>query len=150
MPRTSRDDPHGGYHFELVLDGVGDGGSKARASFAEVSGLEKGTDPIEHRKGKKQATARKSPGLRKIPNIVLKRGVVDDLALWNWITRSQMGDVDRADGTIVLLDEKGHEVMSWNVTRAWPCKWTGPAPNAKGNEIVLETLEISHEGLEVV
>ena len=39
--------------------------------------------------------------------------------------------------------------MRWNLTRAWPSKWTGPGLNAKNNEIAMETLELSHEGLDV-
>jgi phage tail-like protein len=57
------------------------------------------------------------------------------------------GQVQRADGSVVLLDESRQEVMRWNFKRGWPCKWTGPSLNAKTNEIAIETLEICHEGL---
>ena len=39
--------------------------------------------------------------------------------------------------------------MRWNFDRGWPCKYTGPEPNAKNNEIAMETLEICHEGLHI-
>jgi len=57
------------------------------------------------------------------------------------------GKVHRTEGSVVLLDENKQEVMRWNFTRGWPCKWTGPGLNAKNNEIGMETLEICHEGL---
>jgi phage tail-like protein len=32
---------------------------------------------------------------------------------------------------------------------AWPCKYTRPKLNAKGNDVSIETLELCHERLEV-
>ena len=92
---------------------------------------------------------RKLVGLMKVNNIVLKRGNIGDLAFWNWILAATNGDVQRTEGSIILLDEQRQEVMRWNFKRAWPCKWTGPGLNAKNNEIAMETLEICHEGLEI-
>ena len=37
--------------------------------------------------------------------------------------------------------------LRWNFREGWPCKWDGPAFNAKNNEVAIETLEIAHEGL---
>jgi len=31
----------------------------------------------------------------------------------------------------------------------WPSKWEGPLLNAAGHDVAIETLRISHEGLEV-
>ena len=39
------------------------------------------------------------------------------------------------------------EVVRWNFVRAWPTKWEGPAFNAKGNDIAIDTLVLAHEGL---
>jgi phage tail-like protein len=92
---------------------------------------------------------RKSPGLAKHSAIVIKRALIGDLTLWNWMMETRRGKVRRAEGSIVLLDENRQEVMRWNFRRAWPSKWTGPSLNAKNNEVALETLEISHEGIEI-
>ena len=35
----------------------------------------------------------------------------------------------------------------WNFVSAWPTKWDGPAFNAKGNDVAIETLVLAHEGL---
>jgi phage tail-like protein len=59
------------------------------------------------------------------------------------------GQVQRADGTITLLDDSRQAVMVWHFRRGWPCKLTGPDLKAKGNDIAIETLEICHEGLEI-
>jgi phage tail-like protein len=149
MPPVFRDDPYGVFNFEVIITGVSDDGTAVKGSFAEVSGLEVTIDPIEYRNGAEDITMRKIPGLKKFTAITLKRGVIGDLAFWNWIVEAMNGLVRRTEGSIVLLDENRQEVMRWNFKRGWPSKWTGPGLNAKNNEIAMETLEITHEGLEI-
>lgn len=150
MPAKPRDDPYPGYCFEILIDGISDDGMAVKGSFAEASGLEVEIQPIEYRNGAEDTTVRKIAGLKKFPNIVLKRGLIGDDGLWNWIKEGMDGKVHRTEGHVVLLDENRQEVMRWNFTRGWPCKWTGPGLNAKNNEIAMETLEICHEGLNLV
>jgi len=144
-----RDDPYSSLSFLVVINGILDDGRSVRASFAEVSGLDVEVTPIEYRNGAEDITVRKLPGLKKFTNIVLKRGITGDLTLWQWMKTVLDGQVQRTNGTIVLLDDSRQEVMRWNFHRGWPCKLTGPALKAKGNEIAIETLEICHEGLEI-
>ena len=144
-----REDPYPGINFQVVISGVLEDGRSVRGSFAEVSGLDVEVAAIEYRTGSEDITVRKLPGLKKFSNIVLKRGVIGDTTLWAWIKTVLEGNVQRADGTITLLDESRQPVMTWRFRRAWPCKWSGPALNAKNNEVALETLEICHEGFEV-
>ena len=144
-----RDDPYLRSSFRVTINGVFDDGQTVRGSFSEVSGLEVEVTPIEYRNGSEDITVRKLPGLKKFTNIALKRGVIGDLGFWKWIKSGLDGQVQRADGTIVLLDESRQEVMRFNFRRGWPCKWTGPALNAAANEVAIETLEICHEGLDV-
>jgi phage tail-like protein len=149
MALVYRDDPYGGYNFELVLTGISDDGKAVKGSFAEVSGLEVDVPAIDYRNGSEDIRVRKIPGLKKYNAVVLKRGIIGDLALWNWIRLAMQGQVKRTEAAIVLNDENRREVMRWNLTRAWPSKWTGPGLNAKNNEIAMETLELSHEGLDI-
>ena len=144
-----RDDPYSSLNFLVVIQGVLEDGRNVRASFAEVSGLDVELVPIEYRNGSENITVRKLPGLVKYTNIVLKRGITGDLTLWQWLKTALDGQVQRANGTIILLDDSRQEVMRWNFRRGWPCKLTGPVLKAKGNEIAIETLEICHEGLEI-
>lgn len=149
MPAKYRDDPYGGYNFEILINGISDDGTAVKGSFAEASGLEVDIQPIEYRNGAEDITMRKVPGLKKFPNIVLKRGILGDTALWRWIQEAMDGRVRRTEGSVVLLDENKQEVMRWNFKRGWPCKWSGPGLNAKNNEVGMETLEICHEGLQL-
>ncbi|MGI9332476.1 MAG: phage tail protein [Gammaproteobacteria bacterium] len=149
MPPTFREDPYGGYNFVVTINGVSDDGQAVKAGCNEVSGLETEVTPIEYRNGNEDITVRKIPGLKKFTNITLKRGMTGDLAFWNWIRTGMAGEVQRAQGSIVMQDENQQPVLRWNFTRGWPCKFTGPGYNAANNETAFETIEICHEGLSV-
>jgi phage tail-like protein len=149
MPLVQRNDPYAGYNFEITITGISDDGKAVKGSFAEVSGLEVEVTPIDYRAGSEETRYRKVPGLQKFGNITLKRGVTADLDFWNWILLAMRGQVNRTDGAIALHDESHKEVMRWQFTRGWPCKYTGPGLNAKNNEIAIEMLEICHEGLSI-
>lgn len=142
-------DPYGAFNFQVVINGILDDGSDAKAGFMEVSGLEIDVQVIEYRTGGEAATVRKISGLHKYTNIVLKRGITGDLALWKWMKTVTDGQPLRADGSIILLDAARQPVMRWHFRRGFPCKIVGPTLNAKGNEVAIETLEIAHEGLTV-
>ena len=143
MATGDRRDPFRSFNFKVEIDGI------TRAGFRECSGLDASQDPIEYREGTDALTARKMPGLTKYSNITLKWGMTDDTELWDWRKKAIAGKVERKNGSIVLLDESGEEKLRWNFREAWPTKWTGPSFNATGNEVAIETLEITHEGLEL-
>lgn len=140
MATGDRKDPYRSFNFLVEIDGI------ARAGFRECSGLDSSQDPIEYREGNEGLHARKLPGLNKSSNITLKWGTTDDPELWNWRQKAMDGAVERKNGSIVLLDDKGAEKVRWNFHDGWPTKWTGPSFNATGNEVAIETLEIAHEG----
>jgi phage tail-like protein len=149
MPPVFRSDPYPAYNFEVVVIGISDDGKAVRGSFMEVSGLEVEVALIEYRNGSENTTLRKIPGLKKFSNIVLKFGITGDLTFWNWMVKSINGQVQRANGSVILLDENRQEAIRWNFARAWPCKYKASPLNAKGNEVAIETLELCHEGLSI-
>ena len=144
MATGDRVDPFAQFNFLVEIDGV------ARAGFTEVGGLSTEQDIIEYREGSNAPTVSKLPGLSKFMNISLKRGFTQDFDLWNWRKTTLDGATERRAGTIVLLDEARNPVLRWNFKEGWICKWEGPALNATTNEAAIESLEICHEGLEMV
>ena len=147
MAPVIREDPYGGYNFLVTINGISNDGKAVKGSFTEASGLETEVSPIEYRNGSEDITVRKIPGLKKFTNITLKRGITGDTDFWKWILVAMQGQVKRAEGSIVLLNENRQEVMRWNFRRGWPCKYTGPGLNAANNEIAMESLEICVEEL---
>jgi phage tail-like protein len=149
MALVYRNDPYGGFNFEVTLTGVSTDGAAVKGSFAEASGLEAEIVVMEYRNGSEETRLRKLPGLTKYKAITLKRGIIGDLTFWNWLREGMTGRVNRVDGSITLKAEDGTEVLRWNFHRAWPSKWTGPSLNAKNSEVAIETLEIQVERLEI-
>lgn len=140
-----RDDPYPQYNFRVEIDGV------ARAGFTECSGLTTDTDAVDYREGNDVGMhVRKLPGLRKYTNVVLKRGFTKDRGLWEWRKSIINGAVKRRNASIVLLDEERKEVLRWHVREAWITKWDSGSLNAKSNDVTIETIELAHEGLELV
>lgn len=142
---TARTDPFLAGNFLVQIDGV------TASSFSEVLGLEASIDVIDYRNGDlKENSPQKLPGLNRYSNITLKRGLTADLSLWNWINSALQGTLVRANVTIVLLDQTDVPALAWRLRNAWPCKWSGPSLAANSSEVAIETLEICHEGLELV
>lgn len=137
-------DPYINFNFLVEIDNI------TRAAFHEASGFDTTIDVIEHREGGQNTTTYKVPGLTKHGNITLKRGLTDDTQLDDWYQKVVDGEIDRRNGSIVVLNRKGDEVARWNFFRAWPTKYTLPSFTAEGNDIAIQTLELAHEGLKRV
>ncbi|MEZ4445171.1 MAG: phage tail protein [Polyangiaceae bacterium] len=73
--------------------------------------------------------------------------MTDDRELYDWHQRIADGNIERKNGSIVLLDRKGDEVARWNFDRAWPTKWDGPDLNGESNDLAIEMIELAHEGI---
>lgn len=141
MPTGVRQDPYRSHNFLVEIDGI------TRAGFRECTGLETRQAPIEYREGSDSTTVHKLPGLVTYANITLRWGITDDPSFWQWRLSAMEGDVQRKNGSIVLLDESGQEKLRWNFREGWPSAWVGPTFNATGNEVAIEAVEIAHEGV---
>jgi phage tail-like protein len=132
------------FHFTVEWGGK-------RIGFSEVTGLTQENQAIEYRDGSfPEYSSIKMPGLRKFSNIVLKRGVVKaDNDFFAWLSTVKLNTVERRGLVISLLDEQHRPVMVWKVTNAFPVKVDGPQLKAATNEVAIETIELSHEGLEI-
>jgi phage tail-like protein len=141
MP-IARTDPYRAHNFRIEIDGIDRGG------FRQVSGLDTTSTPIDYREGTDPAHQRRLSGLVTYSPITLQGGLMNDDSLWQWRKTVIDGKTERKNGSIILLDEAFTEVARWNFHEAWPSKWTGPALNAGGNEVAIESLEITHEWVE--
>jgi phage tail-like protein len=140
MATGSRVDPYRGFNFLVEIDGI------TQAGFTEVTGLDASTPAVEYRQGDFGTRgSSKLPGINTYSAIGLKRGITDSDELWKWRQTVIDGKVERKNGSIVLLDEKGTEKIRWNFSNAWPSKWTGPAFNATSTAVAVEALELTHE-----
>ncbi len=78
----------------------------------------------------------------------MKKGVFkSDNKFWDWFNQIKMNTIKRVPVTISLLDETGAPTMVWTLANAWPTKLTGTDLKSDGNEVAIESIEITHEGI---
>lgn len=120
--------------------------------FSDVSGLTQEIQAIEYRDGLMSGDkhALKVNGIKKGSPLVFKRGIVEkNNDLFNWFNNNGAPNIERRDLLITLLNDAGAPVMVWSVSQAWPVKSEGPTLKATGNEIAIESIELTHEGITV-
>ncbi len=120
------------------------------AAFREATGFGSENDIVEYKaadQGGKEVYL-KIPGRLKWENITLKRGITNDLALWQWRKQVEDGQVEsaRQNGTIVMYDQQGTPKAQWDFQNGWPSKLSGPQLNAQSNDVAVEEIVIAHEG----
>lgn len=140
-------DPLATYSFGVEISGV------TIAQFKEVSGLAIGVGVIENRQNQAggQPVLQKLPGSIHYDDIHLSRGKVADPAFWAWIKTVQDGQIDQArkDGSIVLFDFAHGEVTRFNFFGGWPSRVEIGKLAAGNDQVLLESVVIAIERLEV-
>jgi len=142
--------------FRFIVEFDADG-QIVKAGFTEVSGLDKETEIIQYREGADDSKYKRNIlGLTKNNNVTLKRGVFADstkLQFYNWWKKTinkQTTTAAQKEVTIKLLDELGDPVLTWKLNKAIAIKMQSTDLKSDGNEIAIESLELTHEGLTIV
>jgi phage tail-like protein len=134
------------FHFEVNWGGT-------RIGFSKITGLEVATSVIEYREGSYLIyNTTKQPGRTLYGNIVLERGLfLNDFDFFTWWQKTynfqEKSQAFRRDVIISLQDDAHNPVMVWKVLNAWPCRVKWSELNATNNQVMMETLELTHEGL---
>ncbi|MBE9047729.1 phage tail protein [Pleurocapsales cyanobacterium LEGE 10410] len=96
-----------------------------------------------------QVVTSKMPGVAKVDNITLKRGMNCSMSLWRWISDSQNRRwADNClDGSLVIYTQKGVEGARFNFFQAFPVSYTIAGVNVAGSDLAFEELELACENL---
>ena len=143
----ARQVPYGAFNFLVNF-----AGSEAFGGFSDVSGLGSEITVAEYRYGNdRENHVRKVPGVHKVGDVTLKRGVINSESVWQWIRDVRSNGVNgQKNVSITLLDEARNPVQTWKLRNVIPMKYTGPTLAAKGGgDVAMEELVLSAEGLEV-
>jgi len=143
----ARQVPYGAFNFIVNF-----AGSDAFGGFSDVSGIGSEITVAEYRNGNdKENHVRKVPGVHKVGDITLKRGVINSASVWEWIRDVRSNGVNgQKDVSITLLDEARNPVQTWMLRNVIPMKYTGPTLAAKGGgDVAMEELVLAAEGMEV-
>jgi phage tail-like protein len=89
--------------------------------------------------------------MHKFSNITLKRGSMNgDSDFYKWINTISLNTAERRDIIISLLNETHAPVITWKAKNSFPVKVQASDLKSDGNEVAIETLELAHEGLNLV
>ncbi len=148
--------------------GLGFGLSFLFGSFSEVHGLTAEIETEEYREGGRNHGPRQFAKWGRYPVLEFKRGVTFNTDIWDWYHQVLYGSEApiRKNGIVILNDRGGGlvpdgtglglplldttPVAVWFFSNGLPSRLVGPALEARGNEIAIESLEITHESLQRV
>ena len=122
-----------------------------RIGFSEVSGLAIDAEARVFRDGASpQDSDVTMPGLLRYPRLVFKRTLQkSDNEFYAWMNSIHLDAVERRDITVSLLDASNVPVVTWRFRNAFPVKLDYSALGSDNSGPMLETLEITHEGMTV-
>ena len=144
----SRETPYSAFNFLVELESGQ--GTEVKAGFSEVSGLNAEITVAEYRAGNSKVNhVNKLPGIHKAGDVTLKRGVIGEQNLYDWLEKCRTGKIKEAKRNIVIKlqsEDRESSVVSWKLMDAMPIKWTGPTLTAKGGgDVAIEELVLSVE-----
>lgn len=156
-------EPYLSYKFQVGI------GSFDRLGFSQVDGLNSVSAVVQYREGNMPIWMRKFPGLIEWQPVTMQHGISNSTILLDW--RNQCASYEDAsatnggsgygDGivppkyrrpvTIELYGkgETGKPGKRWTLFNAWPSELRVGALNAMGNEVLIESVVIQHEGMKV-
>jgi len=115
------------------------------ARFQTVSGLSVEYDYESFKEGGENRFEHKLPVRTKYADMVLKRGMLTDSGVIKWLLAAfRDREFSPADINVILMNEKGDPLRTWNVAHAIPKKWLVSDFNANESSIVIETMELTY------
>jgi phage tail-like protein len=138
---AERVDPYRNFRFRVEIQGI------TQAGFNECTFGDTSVEVVEYREGPDPTHPRKLSGQTKYGDVTLKWGITDNTDLYDWFIRVvEKGALNnRANLSIILVDEEGSNKSRWDLVECWPKKFDPTDFNAKGNDVAIETLEICTE-----
>ncbi len=147
MPVQKSEQPDDQLHaasFLVEIDGV------TQAMFREAEGLTVHRDVVEYQEGGENGRTHKLLGPTRWSNIVLRGGMTDNDDFFKWMKKAiDAAPVERKNGSIMLVNQKGEVKCRWDFTNGWPCRYEGPRLDSLSNDVPIEALEIAHDGFEM-
>ena len=137
------------YKVEIGADAV---------AFAEVSGLSTSYETTTYKESPVESGV-PGPRVMHMPaqspatTVTLKKGIVRGAsvaALYNWISATTLNQTEKKDISVRLCDEKGDPVFSWKINNAFPTKLEAPTFDANSNDVAVESMELTADGVSVV
>jgi len=151
-------DPFRNFNYRIVMGGI------EVAACRKMSGLTGSVDVVKFRAGNKTASNEElSPGRTHYEPITLEAGLTTDPEFERWalqlirhdqtIDPPRVADPDfRREVEVFVYDiDNNRPVKKFVLHNAWVSKYTAMSElAAEANEVLIETIEIQHEGFQRV
>jgi phage tail-like protein len=138
--------------FNFLVD-LGTGNTDGPlAGFQECSAIGMEVTVAEYRTGNmKENSVQKITGMNKATDVVLKRGVIGSLDLYQWLDQIRNGDQAAYRTVTIQLQNEDHTavVQTWQLLRARIIKESSGPFNAKGTDVAIEELTLAYERLKM-
>jgi phage tail-like protein len=146
----ARETPYGNFNYLVDLKSDGVNPEEPLGGFSDVTGIGTDLTMSEYRTGvDRENHVRKVPGIHKISDVTLKRGIVNSRDLWVWLQDVRRnGPEAKREVKITMRDEAGNDVESWILRGVFPMKYTGPTLAGKGGgDVAMEELVLAADGM---
>ncbi len=138
-------DPLVSYQFAVEVGGMITG------YFTECSGIGSEHEVVEQKvvTDTGQEVLQKVPGRMKWGDVTLKRGITDNMQMYEWRKLVEEGKMKEArkNCSIIMFDRNYTPAARWDFVNAWPSKVTGPDVKADSNDFGVEECVLVHEGM---
>jgi len=137
--------PPVGFFFRVEFIGL-EGVTENDIRFQSVSGINMDIGTEDMHEGGENRFVHKLPQSAKFPNLILKRGMLNDSGLIKWFEDAvQNFDFKPVTIQVSLLNEKIEPLVSWKFVNAYPVKWEISSLDSIRNEVVVDTIEIAYQ-----
>jgi phage tail-like protein len=150
-----------GFHFSVHFSP--NDRNSVDVKFQSVTGLDSTLDTETIKEGGENRFEHVIPTRRKFGPLVLKRGLLGPKTsvITDWLKRTFEGEPFNIKSqnenfkvlpsvTINLLGQDHQPLMIWTVTNVWPRSWKIGELNAERGEILIETLELNYNQLQLL
>ena len=138
--------PPSAFYFRVSFTA---GSRNVDAAFREVGGIGPEMETETVAEGGENRFVHTLPKSMKHPRLVLKRGIaVLDSPLVQWCKNVLEGGlvelIKPQQLLVVLMDETGQPLRSWNIQNAYPVRWEVEPFQSTKNEVALEKIELCY------
>jgi len=136
--------PPVGFHFKVEVLGLAPSDNDLR--FTDVGGLTVDLATEEVPEGGENRFIQRYPVRAKYPDLVLKRGLMKQTAIWDWVKQCiETLTIEPHDVDVTLLNATHQPLMTWHLVGAYPVKWAVSDLSATANAYVVESLQLAYQ-----
>lgn len=140
--------PPVGFHFRVEILDLDLKDNDIR--FTDVGGLSLELATEEKAEGGQNRYVQKFPTRAKYPELTLKRGLLNDTAIFPWVKDCiENFNIQPMNVDVILLNDEHQPLRTWHLVNAYPTKWNVSDFSAKNNAIVVESMQLFYQHFSV-